>query len=94
MRLDELVELLVDTVCSKRSNIRIAGDDVPAEAVRSRLLKLEAPHIQYVLDTLKDNPPRIRNIKQYLLAALYNAPLTIENYYAAQIEHDLCGGKR
>ena len=94
MRLDELVELLVDTVCSKRSNIRIAGDDVPAEVVRSRLLKLEAPHIQYVLDTLKDNPPRIRNIKQYLLAALYNAPLTIENYYAAQIDHDLCGGKR
>ena len=51
-------------------------------------------HIQYVLDCLKDNPPRIRNIKQYLLAALYNAPLTIENYYAAQIDHDLCGGKR
>ena len=94
MRLDELVGLLVDTICSKRSNIRIAGDDVPAEAVQSRLLKLEAPHIQYVLDTLKDNPPRIRNIKQYLLAALYNAPLTIENYYAAQIDHDLCGGKR
>lgn len=50
--------------------------------------------IQYVLDCLKDNPPRIRNIKQYLLTALYNAPLTIENYYAAQIDHDLCGGKR
>ena len=94
MRLDELVELLVDTICSKRSNIRIAGDDVPAEAVRSRLLKLEAPHIQYVLDTLKDNPPRIRNIKQYLLAALYNAPLTIENYYAAQIDQNLCGETR
>ena len=49
---------------------------------------------KYVLDCLKDNPPRIRNIKQYLLTALYNAPLTIENYYAAQIDHDLCGGKR
>ena len=94
MRLDELVELMLDAVCSKRSTIRISGEDMPAEVVRSRFLKLEAPHIQYVLDCLKDNPPRIRNIKQYLLAALYNAPLTIENYYAAQIDHDLCGGKR
>ena len=94
MRLDELVELMVDTVCSKRATIRISGENMPADVVRSRFLKLEAPHIQYVLDCLKDNPPRIRNIKQYLLAALYNAPLTIENYYAAQIDHDLCGGKR
>ena len=94
MRLDELVELMLDVVCSKRAAIRIAGENMPAEVVRSRFLKLEAPHIQYVLDCLKDNPPRIRNIKQYLLTALYNAPLTIENYYAAQIDHDLCGGKR
>lgn len=94
MRLDELVELMLDVVCSKRAAIRIAGENMPAEVVRSRFLKLEAPHIQYVLDCLKDNAPRIRNIKQYLLAALYNAPLTIENYYAAQIDHDLCGGKR
>ena len=94
MRLDELVELMLDTVCSKRATIRISGENMPAEVVRSRFLKLEAPHIQYVLDCLKDNPPRIRNIKQYLLAALYNAPLTIENYYAAQIDHDLSGEKR
>lgn len=94
IRLDELVELMLDTVCSKRSSIRIAGDEFPAEVVKSRFLKLEAQHIQYVLDSLKDNPPHIRNIKKYLLAALYNAPLTIENYYAAQINHDLCGGKR
>ena len=92
MRLDELVELMLDTVCSKRSSIRVAGDEFPAEVVKSRFLKLEAQHIQYVLDSLKDNPPHIRNIKKYLLAALYNAPLTIENYYAAQIDHDLCGG--
>ena len=91
MRLDELVELILDVVCSKRAAIRISGEEMPAEVVRSRFLKLEAPHIQYVLDCLKDNAPRIRNIKQYLLAALYNAPLTIENYYAAQIDHDLCG---
>jgi hypothetical protein len=94
MRLDELVELMLDVVCSKRAAIRIAGENMPAEVVKSRFLKLNAEHIQYVLDCLKDNPPRIRNIKQYLLAALYNAPLTIENYYAAQIDHDLCGGKR
>ena len=91
---DELVELMLDVVCSKRAAIRIAGENMPAEVVKSRFLKLNAEHIQYVLDCLKDNPPRIRNIKQYLLAALYNAPLTIENYYAAQIDHDLCGGKR
>ena len=94
MRLDELVELMLDVVCSKRAAIRIAGENMPAEVVKSRFLKLNAEHIQYVLDCLKDNPPRIRNIKQYLLAALYNAPLTIENYYAAQIDHDLCDGKR
>ena len=94
MRLDELVELMLDAVCSKRTTIRISGENMPTEVVKSRFLKLGAEHIQYVLDCLKDNPPRIRNIKQYLLAALYNAPLTIENYYAAQIDHDLCGGKR
>lgn len=94
IRLDELVELMLDTVCSKRSSIRIAGDEFPAEVVKSRFLKLEAQHIQYVLDSLKDNPPHIRNIKKYLLAALYNAPLTIENYYAAQINHDLYGRNR
>lgn len=94
MRLDELVELMLDVVCSKRAAIRISGEEMPAEVVKSRFLKLGAEHIQYVLDCLKDNPPRIRNIKQYLLATLYNAPLTIENYYAAQIDHDLCSGKR
>jgi hypothetical protein len=94
IRLNELVELMLDTVCSKRSSIRIAGDEFPTEVVKSRFLKLEAQHIQYVLDSLKDNPPHIRNIKKYLLAALYNAPLTIENYYAAQIDHDLCGRNR
>ena len=62
MRLDELVDLMVDTVCSRRAAIRISGEDMPAEVVRARLLGLEAPHIQYVLDCLKDNPPRIRNI--------------------------------
>ena len=92
--MDELVELMLDAVCSKRATIRISGENMHTEVVKSRFVKLGAALIQYVLDCLKDNPPRIRNIKQYLLAARYNAPLTIENYYAAQIDHDLCGGKR
>ena len=95
IRLDELVELMLDTVCSKRSSICIAGDEFPTEVVKSRFLKLEAQHIQYVLDSLKDNPPHIRNIKKYLLAALYNAPGTISNYYSSLVQHDMYGdGKR
>ena len=93
-RLDELVHLMLDTVCARRKTIRIAQNDFPTEVVKSQFLKLNAEHIQYVLDRMRQNTTEIRNIKQYLLAALYNAPLTIENYYAAQIDHDLCGGKR
>ena len=94
MRLDELVELMLDVVCSRRAAIRIAGENMPAEVVKSRFLKLNAEHIQYVLDRMRQNTTEIRNIKQYLLAALYNAPLTMENYYAAQINHDLYGRNR
>ena len=93
-RLDELVHLMLDTICARRKTIRIAQNDFPTEVVKSQFLKLNAEHIQYVLDRMRQNTTEIRNIKQYLLAALYNAPLTIENYYAAQIDHDLCGGKR
>lgn len=90
-RLDELVHLMLDTVCARRKTIRIAQNDFPTEVVKSRFLKLNAEHIQYVLDRMRQNTTEIRNIKQYLLAALYNAPLTMENYYAAQISHDLYG---
>ena len=79
-RLDELVELMVDTVCSNREMIRIAGDDYPAEVVRSRFLKLNASHIEYVLDRMRENTTYVRNIKKYLLAALYNAPVTMDSY--------------
>ena len=72
--LNELVELMVDTVCSRRETIRIAGDDYPAEVVKSRFLKLNSSHIEYVLDRMRDNTTYVRNIKKYLLAALYNAP--------------------
>ena len=80
-RLDELVELMVDTVCSHRETIRIAGDDYPAEVVKSRFLKLDSSHIEYVLDRMRENTTYVRNIKKYLLAALYNAPATIGSYY-------------
>ena len=90
-RLNELVELMVDTVCSRRETIRIAGDDYPAEVVKSRFLKLNSSHNEYVLDRMRDNTTYVRNIKKYLLAALYNAPATIDSYYAALVNHDLYG---
>ena len=88
-RLDELVELMVDTVCSNREMIRIAGDDYPAEVVKSRFLKLDSSHIEYVLDRMRENTTYVRNIKKYLLAALYNAPATIGSYYTSLVSHDL-----
>ena len=91
MGLDELVELMVDTVCSRRETIRIAGDDYPAEVVKSRFLKLNSSHIEYVLDRMRENTTYVRNIKKYLLAALYNAPATIDSYYASLVNHDLYG---
>ena len=89
--LNELVELMVDTVFSRRETIRIAGDDYPAEVVKSRFLKLNSSHIEYVLDRMRENTTYVRNIKKYLLAALYNAPATIDSYYASLVNHDLYG---
>jgi len=89
--LDEITELIVDTVCSARKTIRIAGDDYPAEVVKSRFLKLDSSHVQYVVDCMKDNTTYVRNIKKYLLAALYNAPVTINSYYSSLVQHDMYG---
>ena len=91
--LDELVELMVEILCSRRETIRIAGDDYPAQVVKSRFLKLNSAHIEYLQERMGENTTEIRNIKQYLLAALYNAPVTIENYYAALVNHDLYGSR-
>ena len=91
-RLDELLELILDTVCSRRESIRIAGDDYPAEVVRSRFLKLNSAHIEYILERMQENTSHIRNIKKYLLAALYNAPATIGSYYTSLVSHDMYGG--
>ena len=85
----QIVDLLVDTCDSKRKLIRIAGDDKPAEVVLSRLKKLNADHIRFVLDCLAANTSPIRNMKKYLLAALFNAPTTIQLYYQNKVNHDL-----
>ena len=92
-RLEEILELIVETVCSTKKYIRVAGMDYPAEVVRSRLLKLDAEHIRFVFDCLKENTTKIRNIKQYLLTTLYNAPTTIGNYYSALVQHDMYGSR-
>lgn len=88
----EIMDLLLDTVCSKRQYIRIAGDDKPRKVVKSQLLKLNCTHIEYVLSSFKENASKVRNIKLYLLASLYNAPLTISNYYDALVRHDMANG--
>ena len=87
-QLDEIVDLVQETVCSTRSQIRVAGNDYPAEVVRSKLLKLNSEHIRFVMDCLKQNTTRIRNIRQYLLATLFNAPSTMSSYYTALVAHD------
>ena len=88
-RLDGVVELMLETVCSKRPYIRIAGDEYPKEVVKSRLLKLSSTHIEYVFDVLDKNTTKVYNIKAYLLSCLYNAPATIDHYYRAEVQHDL-----
>ena len=90
--LDEIVELMVETVCAKRKTTRIAGSDFPHEVVRSRFLKLDSSHIEFVMDCLKKNTTEIRNMKQYLLTVLFNAPTTINNHYTSQVNHDMYAG--
>ena len=90
--LDEIVELIVETVCARRKTTRIAGSDFPHEVVRSRFLKLNSGHIEFVMACMHKNTTEIRNMKQYLLAVLFNAPITMSNHYTAQVNHDMYGG--
>lgn len=90
--LDEIVELMVETVCAKRRTTRIAGSDFPHEIVRSRFLKLDSEHIRFVMDCLQKNTTKVRNMKQYLLAVLFNAPTTISNHYTSEVNHDMNAG--
>ena len=91
-RLDEIVDLMLETVCTARKRVRIAGDDYPAELVKSKFMKLDGEHIRFVLDCMRENTTKIRNIKQYLKAALFNAPSTIGNYYTSLVAHDMSSG--
>ena len=90
-RLDETLELMLEVILSKRPYIRIAGDDFPREIVKSRFLKINSGHLEYVFDCIDKNTTKVGNIKAYLLAALYNAPATMDSYYRAEVNHDLYG---
>ena len=91
--LDAILNMMLDVICSKRKTIRIAGDDKPVNVVKSQFMKLNAGHIEYVIECMKQNSTKVRNIKQYLLAAIYNAPLTMSSYYQAWVNNDMATGK-
>lgn len=92
-RVNEMVEIMLDAICSTRPTIRINGEDMPQQVVKSRFLKLNSSHIEYVLHAMNECPSDIRNIRAYMLTTLYNASLTMDNYYSALVNHDLYGQK-
>ncbi|MGN0131242.1 MAG: DUF6017 domain-containing protein [Lachnospiraceae bacterium] len=89
--IDEIVELMVEVVCAKRQYTRVAGSDFPHEVVKARILKLDIEHIRFVISCLKENTTKVKNIKQYILTVLFNAPTTISNYYSSLVNHDMYG---
>ena len=93
-RLDEIADIIIETLCSTKGTINIAGDDYPARLVKDKMLRITSSHIEYVFDCLNKNTTYVRNIKRYLLAALFNAPSTIDNYYSALVNHDLYSPNR
>jgi hypothetical protein len=93
-RLDEIADIIIETLCSTKDTINIAGDDYPARLVKDKMLKITSSHIEYVFDCLNKNTTCVRNIKRYLLATLFNAPSTIDSYYAALVNHDLYSPNR
>ena len=93
-RLDEIADIIIETLCSTKDTINIAGDDYPARLVKDKMLRITSSHIEYVFDCLNKNTTYVRNIKRYLLAALFNAPSTIDNYYSALVNHDLYSPNR
>lgn len=90
--INEIVTLILETVCTKRKTIRIAGDDYPAGLVKARFMKLDSSHIEFVLACMSENTSKIRNIKQYLRAVLFNAPSTMNSYYTSLVAHDMASG--
>ena len=91
--LDALIDLICDVVTSQRKTIRIAGDDKPVNVVKSQFMKLNSRHIEYIMDCLKKNSSDVKNMKQYMLATIYNAPFTMESYYQSWVNHDMATGK-
>lgn len=91
--IDEIVSLLVEIVSIKRKSVFIGGVAFPYEVVKGQLLKLNSEHICYVLDCMRQNKTKVKNIKNYILTALYNAPNTVGNFYRAEVNHDLYGGR-
>ena len=91
--IDGILELILDVVCSKKKTIRMAGEDKSINIVKSRFMKLDSSHIEYVISSMKENTTKVCDIRQYLLAALYNAPVTIGSYYQALVNNDMATGK-
>ncbi len=92
-RVDEFCEIMLDVICSKSDTVRVNGSDIPREAAKSRFLKLTFEHIEYVMEALDRCAPEIHNIRAYLITALYNAPVTQDNYYSAMACNDMRNGK-
>ncbi|WMJ22932.1 DUF6017 domain-containing protein [Paludicola sp. MB14-C6] len=90
-KIDEITSLITDTLCTTKKTVRVSGNEIPVAVVRSRLLKITAEHVEYVIDMLNQNTTMIRNIKAYLLSALYNAPTTMDHYYTALVNHNFYG---
>ena len=91
-RVDELVEIMLDVVCSAKKTLWVNSEEMPKEAVKSRFLKLNHEHIEYVLLSLKRNTSEVKNIRAFLITTLYNAPITMDSYYTALVNHDMYGG--
>ena len=89
---DELFEVICEVVCVKRQTIRVAGEEYPYELVKSRFLKLNSSHLEYVIGCMKETTTKITNIKAYMVTALYNAPTTINHFYQQEVQHDMYGG--
>lgn len=91
--IDNLVDIILDVLCSKSKSLWISKEEKPISVVKSRFMKLTSEHIRYILDCMDENTEKISSPKQYLLAALYNAPVTMESYYRAAVRHDMAEGK-
>lgn len=88
---DEIIKIMTDTVCTQKTTVRINGENIPSEIVKSRFLKITNEHIEYICDCLNKNTTQITNIRAYLLTVLYNSTATIDNYYKSTVNHDLYG---